>query len=138
LIAQAEINDQKLKQQRNFLLLTGMALTAILSLFALLYYQYKKKNSLNLTLNNQKTQIQLLNRELNHRVKNNLTFMTSLLEMQSRRSDSIETKSALKESESRLKALALVHSQLFKSDSDTEVNLRQTHRIRDPIYRFPN
>ncbi len=125
LIAQAEINDQKLKQQRNFLLLTGMALTAILSLFALLYYQYKKKNSLNLTLNNQKTQIQLLNRELNHRVKNNLTFMTSLLEMQSRRSDSIETKSALKESESRLKALALVHSQLFKSDSDTEVNLNQ-------------
>jgi two-component sensor histidine kinase len=79
---------------------------------------------MNETLKQQKDKIQLLNRELNHRVKNNLAFMTSLLEMQGRRTESAETKQALIESESRLKALALVHSQLFRSDTDTEVNLK--------------
>ncbi|MBK6499007.1 MAG: hypothetical protein IPG00_12930 [Saprospiraceae bacterium] len=36
-------------------------------------------------IHTQKDKIQLLHQELNHRVKNNLSFMTSLVEMQGRR-----------------------------------------------------
>lgn len=122
--------ENKLKNihlEKQNIWLSMISFLALLFLFfaIIIWRFFKREKNLNLKISAQKTQIQLLNRELNHRVKNNLTFMTSLLEMQSRRSDSIETKSALKESESRLKALALVHSQLFKSDSDTEVNLSQ-------------
>lgn len=122
--------ENKLKNihlEKQNIWLSMISFLALLFLFfaIIIWRFFKREKNLNLKISAQKTQIQLLNRELNHRVKNNLTFMTSLLEMQSRRSDSIETKSALKESESRLKALALVHSQLFKSDSDTEVNLNQ-------------
>lgn len=102
------------------------ALIGLLVFFVLwIWYQWRKNKNFNRKLEMQKKQIQLLNSELNHRVKNNLSFMTSLLEMQGRRSDNIEIKEALKESENRLKALALVHNQLFKSESDTEVNLKK-------------
>lgn len=123
-------NIQSTKQrtiitQRNYLIGGGIGLLGILVLSFYLYRQKEKQKKLNKEISMQKNQIQLLNSELNHRVKNNLSFMTSLLEMQGRRSDSLEIKEALKESENRLKALALVHSQLFKSESDTEVNLKK-------------
>ncbi|MBK9255363.1 MAG: tetratricopeptide repeat protein [Saprospiraceae bacterium] len=118
------INDETIQNQRKFLI-TGSLGLIIISLLSLFLFRQKEKQKLLIQqLSKSKDQIQLLNRELNHRVKNNLAFMTSLLEMQGRRSDSQEVKTALRESESRLKALALVHSQLFKSDSDTEVNLK--------------
>ena len=100
----------------------AFALISILSFF--LYRQKEKQRQLNHKVTLQKDQIQTLNSELNHRVKNNLAFMTSLLEMQGRRTESQETKLALKESESRLKALALVHTQLFKNEQNTEINLK--------------
>lgn len=118
------LKDETILSQRKFLI-TGSLGLVIISLLSLFLYGQKEKQKLLIhQLSKSKDQIQLLNRELNHRVKNNLAFMTSLLEMQSRRADSQEVKTALLESESRLKALALVHSQLFKSESDTEVNLK--------------
>ena len=132
---QKEAENQKLQAEQKLKVATirsqrkaliggsiGLALISILSF--LLYRQSLKRKAMNDKLTEQKDKIQLLNRELNHRVKNNLAFMTSLLEMQGRRTESAETKQALIESESRLKALALVHGQLFKSEADTEVNLK--------------
>jgi len=118
------LKDETILSQRKFLITGGLGLIIISILSLFLFRQKEKQKLLIQQLSKSKDQIQLLNRELNHRVKNNLTFMTSLLEMQGRRSDSQEVKTALRESESRLKALALVHSQLFKSESDTEVNLK--------------
>lgn len=61
----------------------------------------------------QRDQILLLHRELNHRVKNNLALIASLLEMQNRRADKQEVKDALSESELRIRAMSLVHNDLF-------------------------
>jgi two-component sensor histidine kinase len=122
--AEKSLQKAKISSQNKMLLGGGIGLGVISLLSLLLYRQSRKRRLMNETLIMQKDKIQLLNRELNHRVKNNLAFMTSLLEMQGRRTESAETKQALIESESRLKALALVHSQLFRSDTDTEVNLK--------------
>ncbi|MGE5356175.1 MAG: tetratricopeptide repeat protein [Deltaproteobacteria bacterium] len=122
--AEKSLQKAKLSSQNKMLLGGGIGLGVISLLSLLLYRQSHKRKLMNETLIQQKDKIQLLNRELNHRVKNNLAFITSLLEMQGRRTESAETKQALIESESRLKALALVHSQLFRSDTDTEVNLK--------------
>jgi len=93
-----------------------------------LAFQLKKRNQkqgqLNEAITIQRDQVKLLNRELNHRVKNNLAFMTSLLEMEGRRTKNNETKQVLQESESRLKALALVHTNLFQDQTHTKVNLK--------------
>lgn len=99
-----------------FLSLMSAALIYILYLMRLL-----RKN--NKTLQIQKDKISILHHELNHRVKNNLAFMTSLVEMQGRRTKNIEAREILQETENRLSALSLVHSNLFKNNDATTVNL---------------
>ncbi|MCC6180387.1 MAG: sensor histidine kinase [Bacteroidia bacterium] len=98
----------------------------VMALFTVGFFSYRSSilKNLNQELKSKSSQIQLLNRELNHRVKNNLAFMTSLLEMQGRRTGNTETRQLLRESETRLKTLALVHANLFKNELDTEINLR--------------
>jgi len=119
------LNENTISSQKTYLLLGLIGLGLISSISFFFYRQKEKQRKLNIKLNKQKNQIKLLNQELNHRVKNNLAFMTSLLEMQGRRSSSNETKSLLKESENRLKALSIVHDNLFNNEENTKINLKQ-------------
>lgn len=57
----------------------------------------------------------LLTREIDHRVKNSLTMVGSLLNMQERAVDSVEAKTALAESSARLMTIARIHEQLYRS-----------------------
>ena len=59
----------------------------------------------------------LLAREIDHRVKNNLTVVSSLLSMQRKTATSDETRVALDEAAARVIATARVHEQLHKSDN---------------------
>ena len=119
ILEQANLANQKK------LLLLSIVFLGILALFlAFLYRFYLKQKALNLQLEQKNDQIQTLNKELNHRVKNNLSFMTSLIEMQSRRAENSEVKELLRESEQRIRTLALVHAQLFANEAGTEVNLK--------------
>ena len=114
-----------IKKQKTIVAISVLGLIIISALAFFLYDQNRKRKKANELLKKQKTEIELLNNELNHRVKNNLAFMTSLLSMQGRRLQSAEAKSALKESESRLQALSVVHNNLMKNSLGKEVNLRE-------------
>jgi two-component system, sensor histidine kinase PdtaS len=57
-------------------------------------------------------------REVHHRVKNNLQTISSLLRLQARRLPDGEAKSALQESERRVRTIALVHEILSRDASD--------------------
>ena len=59
----------------------------------------------------------LLAREIDHRVKNNLTVVSSLLSMQRKTATSDETRAALDEAAARVIATARVHEQLHKSNN---------------------
>jgi two-component sensor histidine kinase len=89
-----------------------------------MWRQRNKLKSFNTEISNQKDKIDTLHKELNHRVKNNLAFMTSLLEMQGRRTSSEEAKEIVQDSESRLRALSLVHSHLYDKTESTNINLK--------------
>jgi two-component sensor histidine kinase len=58
-------------------------------------------------------------REVHHRVKNNLQTISSLLRIQSRRSDSDETKRSLAEAVERVGSMAVVHEMLSTSTDET-------------------
>ena len=58
-------------------------------------------------------------REVHHRVKNNLQTISSLLRIQSRRSDSVETQRALAEAVERVGSMAVVHEMLSTSTDET-------------------
>jgi two-component sensor histidine kinase len=57
----------------------------------------------------------LLLHEVHHRVKNNLQVVASLLHLQSAQTPDPRTREALRESESRVRAIALVHERLHQS-----------------------
>ena len=62
-------------------------------------------------------------KEIHHRVKNNLQVISSLLYLQSNKSTSIENQEILNDSQNRIKAMALVHEQLYKSEDLTGILL---------------
>ena len=60
-------------------------------------------------------------REVHHRVKNNLQTISSLLRLQARRSDVIETHIALQEAERRVRSIAVVHEVLSREPGEEVV-----------------
>jgi two-component sensor histidine kinase len=62
-------------------------------------------------------------REVDHRVKNNLQLIASLLLLQSRRVRSMEVRAALGSALERVNAVAAVHRWLFENDGDDGLDL---------------
>lgn len=65
----------------------------------------------------------LLMREIHHRVKNNLQIIISLLNMQERKADNVETVTAIAETRARINAIAAVHYGLYESPDLRSVNI---------------
>jgi two-component sensor histidine kinase len=66
---------------------------------------------------------EVLLREVHHRVKNNLQIIISLLNLQSRYMKDETTLSAFRDSQNRIKAMALVHEKLYLSTDISRINL---------------
>lgn len=64
-------------------------------------------------------------REIHHRVKNNLTVISSLFLLQSRHARDEETRRFLDEGQLRVQSMALVHEHLYGSEDFSEVDLSQ-------------
>lgn len=67
----------------------------------------------------------LLLREIHHRVKNNLQIIASLLNLQSRYITDPNVLGSIKDSQSRVRAMALVHERIYRSHNIAEINLKE-------------
>lgn len=65
-------------------------------------------------------------KEIHHRVKNNLQMVSSLMSLQSKNTKSTAAINALKEGQSRVRAMALIHQKLYQND-DLSVILMQEY-----------
>ncbi len=61
--------------------------------------------------------------EIHHRVKNNMQVISSLLKLQSNSFNDDKIKKALLESQNRVRAMASVHKNLYKSNNLSSINL---------------
>ncbi len=64
---------------------------------------------------------EVLLREIHHRVKNNMQIITSLLKLQSRYVQEKQYKEIFQESERRIKAMAMVHERLYRSQNLADI-----------------
>ncbi len=67
---------------------------------------------------------EILLAEIHHRIKNNLTLIWSLLQLQEMNSNNQEVKDALSVSRKRIKSTASIHEMLYKSESLHDIKIK--------------
>lgn len=68
---------------------------------------------------------EVLLKEIHHRVKNNLGIVSSLLQMQCRRTQDPVVTAILRDSQNRIASIALVHEKLYRSEDLAEIDFAQ-------------
>lgn len=144
-----ELENQRQKlqaekdEQRNRRIILGMLTVGICIGIGFLIYtlrvskRYKQQSQRLATLNHDMTniidEVQLLNKEIQHRVKNNLQLIFSLLNMQERKSDNPDTIENLQKAKLRIESIAGLHDQLSKNNNQNVDFNVYTHQLVQTI-----
>lgn len=109
----------------------GFGLGIVLVLLGLVYWLYRREQAATEKISQQKelltrqsSQLALLMRELHHRVKNNLQMVSSLLSLQSKKLVDKQARAAVREGQSRVEAMAMLHHRLYTTSEVTNINFR--------------
>ena len=81
---------------------------------------------------------EILLKEIHHRVKNNMQIISSLLNLQLNLEDEEKTKGLLKESQGRIKSMAMVHEKLYQSTDLSHINFGEylDNLVKDLFYSY--
>lgn len=120
-----ELNTTQLKKEKTIKagLIIGVLLL-LLSAGAILWlYQNQKKK--NLLIQKQADDLQVLMKEIHHRVKNNMQIVSSLLDLQSISIKDTQASEAVKEGKNRVQSMALIHQNLYSEDNLKGIRAKQ-------------
>lgn len=154
----AVIKDIKMRRNELIQRVTISGIIVLLIVTALIFSRYRLKQRSNAMLLSQKLEIDnqnntlkhlvsyknqllgekdLLLKEVNHRVKNNLQIVMSLLASKSVYLSSESAQQAILDSQNRVRSIALIHDQLYKTDNVTQISVfLYINELVDSLYDF--
>lgn len=113
-----ELQQAEIKTKQGWIWLLVVSTILLVVIGALTFYSY--------TLNRRsKKRTEMHLKELHHRVKNNLQILSSVLTLQSQHLTDPMAIQAVKSSESRVNAMALIHRKLYNGDESLGINLKE-------------
>jgi two-component sensor histidine kinase len=125
----AQIEKQKETIEQQSKIWRGLIAITLLMAVGILFLLYFARQSRRAKEHNA-----LLLKELNHRVKNNLQTVSSIMRLQARQIKDPMVKEVLNESQARLDALSLIHQQLYRTDDIENINLEKfIHDLIDKL-----
>lgn len=125
LSAEQKLTANKLQNRNRIIWFGGLTMLVILALLTGLYKSLEKIKRQKLEISKSLEEKDLLLREIHHRVKNNLQMVSSLLSLQSRTIDDATAVEAITAGKSRVRSMALIHQDLYRSESLTGIGAKQ-------------
>ena len=119
-----QISTLRLANSRKWLITLIFGLLGIGILLARIFASRKKIKEQNKIISKALSEKDTLIKEIHHRVKNNLQFISSLLSLQSEHLESSPAISALKEGQGRVQSMALIHQNLYQEDNLTGIQMK--------------
>jgi two-component sensor histidine kinase len=101
------VKEKKVRRQ----LITGAALLLLSGVT--IFFMYRKQRAKNRLIQKQSDDLQVLMKEIHHRVKNNLQVISSLLDLQSLSIKDKHASDAVREGKIRVQSMALIHQNLY-------------------------
>ena len=111
------------KNKRITFLAAGIILFATLA--ACMIWLYRRVRNQRQQIAIQSKNLEMMMKELHHRVKNNLQIVSSLLSLQTYKVQDEGAVSVLRESQQRVQAMSFIHQRLYKKDELTAVNMKE-------------
>jgi two-component sensor histidine kinase len=111
------------KKRENIIIYTFISVLLAFTFF--IFYLLYQRNQSNKTLKIKNKEKDVLIQEIHHRVKNNLQFVSSLINMQINSSDNTQESYSLNDASRRIKAMALVHEMLYNQNEMKGIHIEQ-------------
>lgn len=127
-----ELNEERLKNYKELdekdyylKILLSSIIFILLVVAALFFSRYRIKSIANKEISRKVKENELLLKELHHRVKNNLQFISSLLAIKAQKINDVDAKQMLQESLQKVRAMSIVHNKLnLNTNDDPNLNFK--------------
>ncbi|AXY77495.1 sensor histidine kinase [Paraflavitalea soli] len=115
--------ESNANNRRITFLVIGVIVFAGLAACMIWLYRRVKKQRQQIAI--QSKNLEMMMKELHHRVKNNLQIVSSLLSLQTYKVQDEGAVSVLRESQQRVQAMSFIHQRLYKKEELTAVNMKE-------------
>jgi two-component sensor histidine kinase len=137
-----ELEATRLKLRNQTIILVSVIVVASLSISFMIvfYFQRRRIKTQNLKLSENNIQQQALVQEIHHRVKNNLQYIVSLLNLQSQTVVNAELSQQIEEIRNRIMTMGVIHQRLYQVQGYERVDLAPFVRelVSNLVNTFPS
>jgi len=120
-----DLKASQLKKEKNikWLLAGGIGLLLLSGVAILALYRRQQRKSA--IIEKQAADLEVLMKEIHHRVKNNLQIVSSLLDLQSHYITDHQASEAVKEGKNRVQSMALIHQNLYSEGNIKGIRVKE-------------